>query len=110
MTIHQLILNLRQDAGESSQRVADAHPPTYRSLRALDLFAAGLRLPEDSDQQLRLYKKAVEIDPGFVGAYFALSALSQNMGRYADAERFAEEAFQSRPKAVFIWPARTPIW
>lgn len=103
--IHDLVLGIRRDLGETPRAVACTSPPTTRSLEAYQAYA----LAEGADVKgvkaaITLYKDALDLDEGFVEAYSGLSDWYGALGDWQNSHRFAEEAY--RRSAGLSSPAR----
>jgi tetratricopeptide (TPR) repeat protein len=64
------------------------------SLEVASLYAAGIDAQSRSkfEDARQSYLKAVELDPNFGLGYVGLAAMSRNVGRLQDAEKYAREA------------------
>jgi DNA-binding winged helix-turn-helix (wHTH) protein/Tfp pilus assembly protein PilF len=91
---------VRSKLGESSRSVASFRVPiaqvTTSSLDALKAFSMGHYLDEqgrDSNEALRAYQRAVELDPNFAIAYGEIATHYYNQNEYRLASEFYKKAF-----------------
>jgi tetratricopeptide (TPR) repeat protein len=93
--VYRLSLAVRRGVGEAPGALASAFPPTTRSLRAYQAYAAGQALNEwDQVGKRSLDKRALEIDPDFVEAYQDVAVVASNLGRQSEARDYAHEVFR----------------
>ena len=93
ITMHGIVLDIREELGEAPQSISMTTPPTTRSLDAYQAYAVAA-LYADFDESATLLKQALEIDPNFVWAYFRLSHVYWHLGDNEQFVRFATEAYQ----------------
>ncbi len=99
-TVPKLAAPIRQALGDNTpesvqfQKAAGAF--TAASLEAVHDDSVGLeqQFAGKSEEALRLFAKAVELDPNFARAYAGMSAVSRNMGRPQDAEKYIKLAME----------------
>ena len=80
----------REEAWTSAQGSSKGSAQGDAPSSALDWFARGIDLNDDSEQEMHCYLKAVKLDPEFAPAYYRLGALLMRNGDFAEArEAFA---------------------
>jgi clan AA aspartic protease (TIGR02281 family) len=73
-----------------AKRAAPQSEPKENTLTSREWFEKGLRLDDDSDSEIALYEKAIELDPQFAPAYYRLGAIYFRQAEYdLAAENFA---------------------
>ena len=84
---------LGDDESESAQRFA-METITATSLEVVREYAAGMEALSRSqfDDAMKRFSKAAELEPSFGLAYGAMAAVSRNLDRQADAEKYAKES------------------
>ena len=84
---------LGDDESESAQRFA-METITATSLEVVREYAAGMEALSRSqfDDAMKRFSKAAELEPTFGLAYGAMAAVSRNLDRQADAEKYAKES------------------
>ncbi len=92
-TIHQLVLQVRKTLRESASLLSVSSPPGTHSLKAYEAFSNG-DATEDSDEGVTLFKKAIELDPEFAGAYASLASGYFSLGRWKEYRQAAQEAYR----------------
>lgn len=99
-------VNLRSKLGESlssvqkfAAPVEEATTPSLEALQAYSL-AQNTRWAKGETASLPLYKRAVEIDPNFAGAYSALSITYSNLNQIGRASEYARKAYELRQKVT----------
>jgi tetratricopeptide (TPR) repeat protein len=96
---------LREKLGESLITIQKFDVPidqaTTSSLEALKAYSAGTELGRMRRyaESLPFLKRAVELDPNFVGAYAGLATNSSNLGEKESGKQYATKAFQLRGRA-----------
>jgi tetratricopeptide (TPR) repeat protein len=96
---------LREKLGESLITIQKFDVPlaqaTTSSLEALKAFSAGteLALKRKFPEAHPFLKRAVELDPTFVGAYVGLAINSGNLGERESSKQYITKAFQLRGRA-----------
>ena len=82
-------------ASESAQRYA-IETFSATSLEAVHVYARGLEANSASrfKEALQDFSTAVEMDPKFGAAYYAMAVASINLDRYQDAEKYLKEALR----------------
>jgi tetratricopeptide (TPR) repeat protein len=99
-TVPKLAAPIRQALGdttpESVQFQTAAGAFTATSLEAVHYDSVGLeqQFAGKSEEALRLFAKATELDPNFARAYAGMSAVSRNLGRPQDAEKYIKLAME----------------
>jgi tetratricopeptide (TPR) repeat protein len=91
-TIHEVVLDLRQELGEAPQSLSASSPPTTRSLLAYHAFSIAEQV-DNFAEAFSLYQRALEFDTEFVDAYAGLAMEYSNLGRWKEYRKFAEEAY-----------------
>ncbi|HEV2495821.1 MAG TPA: protein kinase [Terriglobia bacterium] len=96
---------LRAKLGESLSSVQKFDKPlaeaTTSSLDALKSFTLG-EAQHDNQEELAaipFYKRAVELDPNFAGAYAKLGTIYNNLGEAELAEGYRKKAFELKDRA-----------
>ncbi len=98
------VTQLREGLGESLASIQQYDVPiadaTTGSLDALKAFgqAHRTRQTRGDEAAIPLYEQAVALDPQFAVAYAKLSVVSSNIGRTADARKYAEQAYALRDR------------
>ena len=84
---------LGDDESDSAQRFA-METITATSLEVVREYAAGMEALSRSqfDDAMKRFSKAAELEPSFGLAYGAMAAVSRNLDRQADAEKYAKES------------------
>lgn len=99
-TVPKLAAPIRQALGDTTpasvqfEKAAGAFTAT--SLEAVHYDAVGLeqQFAGKSDDALGSFAKATELDPNFARAYAGMSAVSRNLGRPQDAEKYINLAME----------------
>ena len=86
-----------QRAAELFQKVVDIYP-LAQAYHYLGL--AHKELGTDLNKVVDMFKKAVEIDPGFTEAYENLSKACYGVGSYSEAEKYGLKAVELNPHNV----------
>ena len=86
---------LGDDTSDSAQLFAMQTLSTT-SLEVLRYFAAALEASTNNkfDEALRSFSKAVDLDPKFGAGYLGMAAMSRNLGKPQDAEKYIKEALR----------------
>ena len=99
-------VSLRPKLGESlssvqkfAAPVEEATTPSLEALQAYSL-AQKTRWAEGDTAALPLYKRAVELDPNFAGAYNSLSVSYSNLNQLGRAAEYARKAYALREKVT----------
>jgi len=103
--IHNLSLELRRAVGEEPDSVMLSMLPATRSLVA---YHALIRAQQagTSDERLSMFKRVVEIDPGYVDAYADIAWMYRELGDWKSYRKAAEEAYKRSsglPERVRLW-------
>jgi len=98
----QAASSLRSELGESigtvqkfDVRLAEA---TTSSLEALKAYSLGLR-EHDAAAALAYLQRAIQLDPDFAAAYYAIGSKYESMGQVGRASEYFTKAFQLRNRA-----------
>jgi eukaryotic-like serine/threonine-protein kinase len=100
LAIPKLAAPLRKALGDSTPEAAQLQATqggfTSSSLEAVHQYglAMELQFAGKMDPALRAFTKATELDPNFGRAYSGMAAMSRNLGRQADAERYFKLAME----------------
>jgi len=95
---------LREKLGESLSSIKKHDVPidqaTTSSLDALKAFAMGNqeRSKGNSDEAVRFYKRAIELDPNFAMAYARVAVFHGNRDELDEAQPYAQKAFDLRDR------------
>ena len=99
-------VSLRPKLGESlssvqkfAAPVEEATTPSLEALQAYSL-AQKTRWAKGDTAALPLYKRAVELDPNFAGAYNAMSVSYSNLNQLGRASEYARKAYELRAKVT----------
>ena len=80
----------RSSLQDGAKRSAPQSEPKESTLTSKAWFEKGLRLDDDSDSEIALYQKAIELDPQFAPAYYRLGAIYFRQAEYdLAAENFS---------------------
>jgi tetratricopeptide (TPR) repeat protein len=84
------------DTTPESVQVAASGPFTAASLEVVHLYSVAMdqQFAGKTEDALRSFSKAVELDPNFARAYSGMSATSGNLGRQADGEKYIKLAME----------------
>ena len=101
------------DAGDAGD-VGDAHEET-RVVGAFEAHAKGLinlraATPEALDRATVLFLRAVELDPGWAGAWTSLGWALADKADYVGAAELAEKALAHFGRAIALSPTSTEAW
>lgn len=97
-------LALREKLGESLSSIKKHDVPieqaTTSSLEALKAYAMGNeeRLKGNSDEAVKFYKRAIELDSNFATAYARIAVFHGNRGELEEAQPYAQKAFDLRDR------------
>lgn len=97
-------LALREKLGESLSSIKNHDVPieqaTTSSLEALKAYAMGnqARSQGKNDEEIRFFKRAIELDPNFAMAYARTAVYHGNRGEVEDALPYAQKAFDLRDR------------
>jgi tetratricopeptide (TPR) repeat protein/predicted Ser/Thr protein kinase len=97
-------VSLRRKLGESLSSVqkyaAPVEEATTSSLEALQAYSLGqkTRWEKGDTAALPFYKRAIELDPNFAGAYLSLSVTYSNMSQIERAAEYARKAYELRDR------------
>jgi eukaryotic-like serine/threonine-protein kinase len=99
LAIPKLVAPIRKALGDTtpeSVQVAASGPFTASSLEVVHLYNVGMeqQFAGKTEDALRSFSKAVELDPNFARAYSGMSATSGNLGRQADGEKYIKLAME----------------
>jgi eukaryotic-like serine/threonine-protein kinase len=100
LAIPKLAAPLRKALGDSTPEAAQVQATqggfTSSSLEAVHQYglAMELQFAGKMDPALQAFTKATELDPNFGRAYSGMAAMSRNLGRQADAEKFFKLAME----------------
>ncbi len=80
----------RSSLDDAAKRGEPQSEPKESTLTSKEWFDRGLSLDDDSDSEIALYQKAIELDPKFAPAYYRLGAIYFRQAEYdLAAENFA---------------------
>jgi len=111
--IPKLVAPIRKALGdvtpESEQFHALSGAFNIGSLEALHVDAMGIQQQYAGKYQeaLQSFSKAVEADPNFAAAYAGMAAMSENLGKREDAERYIKLAMQHEDRMTEREQSRT---
>ena len=111
--IPRLVAPIRKALGdvtpESEQFHALSGAFNVGSLEALHVDAMGIQQQYAGKYQeaLQSFSKAVEADPNFAAAYAGMAAMSENLGKREDAERYIKLAMQHEDRMTEREQSRT---
>jgi eukaryotic-like serine/threonine-protein kinase len=111
--IPKLVAPIRKALGdvtpESEQFHALSGAFNIGSLEALHVDAMGIQQQYAGKYQeaLQSFSKAVEADPNFAAAYAGMAAMSENLGKREDAERYIKLAMQHEDRMTERERSRT---
>jgi eukaryotic-like serine/threonine-protein kinase len=111
--IPKLVAPIRKALGdvtpESEQFHALSGAFNIGSLEALHVDAMGVQQQYAGKYQeaLQSFSKAVEVDPNFAAAYAGMAAMSENLGKREDAERYINLAMQHEDRMTERERSRT---
>src|SRR5713226_5332871 len=111
--IPKLVAPIRKALGdvtpESEQFHALSGAFNIGSLEALHVDAMGIQQQYAGKYQeaLQSFSKAVEVDPNFAAAYAGMAAMSENLGKREDAERYIKLAMQHEDRMTERERSRT---
>jgi serine/threonine protein kinase/tetratricopeptide (TPR) repeat protein len=99
-TVTTLAASVRKVLGDKTSESAQLFAMksiTTTSLEALGQYATGVELQSKGkfEDARQAFLKAVELDPKFGLGYQSLAAMSRNVGKLEDAEKYAKEALRS---------------
>ncbi len=103
-TLSDMAGKFRAHAGESLAAIREHDVPlkegTTTSLDALKAYTSGYLLSGVNDKQTALhFRRALELDPEFAGAWSMLAIIYSNLGETAMARESATKAYQFRQHA-----------
>jgi eukaryotic-like serine/threonine-protein kinase len=97
-------LELREKLGESLSSIKRHDVPieqaTTSSLEALKAYAMGNeeRAKGNNQEEIRFYKRAIELDPNFAMAYARIAVFHGNREQMEEAQPYAQKAFDLRDR------------
>ena len=97
-------LELREKLGESLSSIKKHDVPieqaTTSSLEALKAYAMGNeeRAKGNNQEEIRFYKRAIELDPNFAMAYARMAVFHGNREEMEEARPYAQKAFDLRDR------------
>ena len=97
-------LELREKLGESLSSIKKHDVPieqaTTSSLEALKAYAMGNeeRARGNNQEEIRFYKRAIELDPNFAMAYARIAVFHGNREQMEEAQPYAQKAFDLRDR------------
>ena len=97
-------LELREKLGESLSSIKKHDVPieqaTTSSLEALKAYAMGNeeRARGNNQEEIRFYKRAIELDPNFAMAYARIAVFHGNRDEMEEAQPYAQKAFDLRDR------------
>ena len=99
-TVTTLAATVRKVLGDKTSESAQLFAMksiSTTSLEALERYAAGVELQSKGkfEEARQAFLKAVELDPKFGLGYQSAAAMSRNVGKLEDAEKYAKEALRS---------------
>ena len=95
----KLVTRVRTALGDETSDSAQLFGMQTLSTTSLEVvrhFAAALEASTNNrfDEALRSFSRAVELDPKFGAGYVGMAAISQNLGKPQDAEKYIKEALR----------------
>ena len=103
-SLGEAALELREKLGESLSSIKKHDVPidqaTTSSLEALKAYAMGNeeRARGKSEEEIRFYKRAIELDPNFAMAYARVAVFHGNRTELDEAQPYAQKAFDLRDR------------
>jgi tetratricopeptide (TPR) repeat protein len=99
LEIPKLAAPIRKALGDTtpvSEELAALGPFTAASLEVVHLYSTGMQqeFAGKTAEAFQTFSKAVELDPNFARAYFAMSATAIDLGRQADGEKYIKLAME----------------
>src|SRR5713101_5298809 len=99
LAVPKLVAPIRKalgDATPESVQLAASGPFTVASLEVVHLYGVAMQqqFAGKTEEALRSFSKAAELDPNFARAYSGMSATSANLGRQADGEKYIKLAME----------------
>jgi tetratricopeptide (TPR) repeat protein len=102
--VGNLAFSVRTSLGESVASLERHNVPieeaTTPSLEALKAYTAGVarRAAGAEIDSIKLFERAIELDPGFALAYTMLSSIYGSLGETGPGEEYARKAYEQRGK------------
>ena len=98
-TATKLVATVRRALGDETSESAQLFAMKSLSTASLDVvrhYAAAVEAQSQGryEDALRSYQSAVQLDPNFGLGYQGMSAMSRNLGRLQDAEKYSSEALR----------------
>jgi serine/threonine protein kinase/tetratricopeptide (TPR) repeat protein len=98
-TIPKLVAPIRKalgDATPESVQLAASGPFTAASLEVVHMYSVAMeqQFAGKTEEALRSFSKAVDLDPNFARAYSGMSATSGGLGRQVDGEKYVKLAME----------------
>jgi tetratricopeptide (TPR) repeat protein len=95
----RLVTTVRKALGDDTSDSAQLFAMQTLSTTSLEVvrhFAAALEASTNNkfDAALQSFSKAVELDPKFGAGYLGMAAMSRNLGKLQDAEKYSKEALR----------------
>ena len=95
----KLVTTVRKALGDDTSDAAQLFAMQTLSTTSLEVvrhFAAALEASTNNkfDTALQSFSKAVELDPKFGAGYLGMAAMSRNLGKLQDAEKYSKEALR----------------
>jgi len=95
----KLVTTVRKALGDDTSDSAQLFAMQTLSTTSLEVvrhFAAALEASTNNkfDTALQSFSKAVELDPKFGAGYLGMAAMSRNLGKLQDAEKYSKEALR----------------
>ncbi len=99
LAVPKLVAPIRKALGDTtpeSVQLAASGPFTVASLEVVHLYGIAMQqqFAGKTEEALRSFSKAAELDPNFARAYSGMSATSANLGRQADGEKYIKLAME----------------
>jgi tetratricopeptide (TPR) repeat protein len=97
-------LQMREKLGESLSSISKHTVPidqaTTSSLEALKAYTMGneARAQGRNEEEVRFYKRAIELDPNFAMAYARMAVFHGNREQMEEAQPYAQKAFELRDR------------
>src|SRR5216684_1641917 len=99
LAVPKLVAPIRKALGDTtpeSVQLAASGPFTVASLEVVHLYGVAMQqqFAGKTEEALRSFSKAAELDPNFARAYSGMAATSASLGRQADGEKYIKLAME----------------